>query len=233
MVIYVKKYYKFELNVTLLSILSLVILVLLMGVDLALRGNVTIVFDDSPFALFLLAYLGYIVVHEILHGIGFSLFVKDKKNVKYGAALEKGVFYAMCQERINKKAIIISLWFPTIFLTFVALPIAVIFKWPLLEFLALMNFASAVGDLALLGLVYKLPKDIQYIDYDNVIGAYFVSENDLSKYKAFCCKYVECGEDKDDLINKDIKKITISKQSWFWIIGIIVLTAILLLLPLI
>ena len=95
-------------------------------------------------------------------------------------------------------------------------------EWPLLEVLALANLASAVGDLALLGLAVKLPSDVQYIDYDSVIGAYFVSEKDLSKYKALCCKYVETGEDSDDLINKNIKFITITKTSWIYLAVIVV-----------
>ena len=224
MVIYVKKnYYKFELNVTLLSILSIVLLIGLVMLDALLVGDRVISFNDDSFTWILFAYFGYIVLHEICHGIGFTLFVKNKKNVKYGAALEKGVFYAMCQERISKKGIIISLIFPIIFLTLIPYPIALIMEWPLLEVLALANLASAVGDLALLGLAVKLPGDVQYIDYDSVIGAYFVSEKDLSKYKALCCKYVETGEDSDDLINKNIKFITITKTSWIYLAVIVVL----------
>ncbi len=222
-----KKYYKFELNVTILSILSIVILIGLIMLDGLLMGDRVISFDDNTFIILILAYFAYVAIHEIFHGIGFSLFVKDKKNVKYGAALEKGVFYAMCQERISKKGIIVSLLFPIIFLTLIPYPIAIICNWPLLEILALCNLAAAVGDLALLGLVVKLPKNIQYIDYDNVIGAYFVSEDDLSKYKALCCKFKECGEDSDDLINKNIKFITVSKASWIYMVIIVLLCLIL------
>ena len=222
-----KKYYKFEIGVTGLSILSIVFIVVLFILHFGFVNNAPMVESDKYFGIALIAYFFYLAIHEVFHGIGFSLFAKDKKSIKYGAALEKGVFYAMCQERISKKAIIISLLFPLIFLTFVTYPIAIIFNLQWLAVLSLLNFAGAVGDLALFGLIIKLPKDIQYIDYDNVIGAYLISENDLSKYKAPFCKYIECGEDSDELINKNIKFITITKVSWWYAIGIFVVAAVL------
>ena len=218
-----KKYYKFELNVTALSALSLILLIVFVGADFMIRNNYDSFISGFGMRWFLLAYLVYIVLHEVCHGIGFTLFVKNKKNVKYGAALEKGVLYAMCQERISKTGIIISLLFPIIFLTIITFIIAILCNFYLLELLSLVNIASAVGDLALLGLIIKLPKDIQYIDYDNVIGAYLISENDLSKYKSLMVKYVECGEDKEELENKDIKFITISKESWIYLIVLLVI----------
>ena len=218
-----KKYYKFELNITALSALSLILLIVFVGADFMIRNNYDAFATGYGMRWFLLAYLVYIVLHEICHGIGFTLFVKNKKNVKYGAALEKGVLYAMCQERISKTGIIISLLFPIIFLTIITLIIAILCNFYLLELLSLVNLASAVGDLALLGLIIKLPKDVKYIDYDNVIGAYLISENDLSKYKSLMVKYVECGEDKEELVNKNIKFITISKQSWLYLIVILVI----------
>ena len=119
----------------------------------------------------------------------------------------------MCQEEINKKAIIISLLFPLIFLTVITGIIGIIFKIDGLTLLSILNLSGASGDILMLLLIFKLPKDIKYIDYDNAIGCYFVSKQDLSKYKSIGVKYIESGEHKSSLINKDIPRIFISKPN--------------------
>ena len=108
-----KKYYKFELNMMVANVLALV---LMMGVFLLYvfyKKEISIGFSG----LYLLVMLFYFLLHEIFHGIGYSFFVKNRKSIKYGCILEKGVFYAMCQEKISKKGILVSLLFPLIFLT--------------------------------------------------------------------------------------------------------------------
>ena len=70
--------------------------------------------------------------------------------------------------------------------------------------------------------VIKLPNNIQYIDYDSVIGFYLLSKDDLSKYKSPFLRYIESGKDSDKLINKDIKPLTITKASWIIFIILII-----------
>ena len=112
-----KKYYKFELNMMVANVLALV---LMMGVFLLYvfyKKEISIGFSG----LYLLVMLFYFLLHEIFHGIGYSFFVKNRKSIKYGCILEKGVFYAMCQEKISKKGILVSLLFPLIFLTVIVI----------------------------------------------------------------------------------------------------------------
>ncbi len=202
-----KKYYKFNLDMVWANVIATIVLVV---------SAVAFLFFDRTYQMdinIIIYMVLYLALHEVFHGIAFSIYAKDVKNIKYGAALEKGVFYAMCQERINKKAIIVSLLFPFIFLTVIALPIGVLIHSENLIILALINFSGATGDLFMVNLIRKMPKDIEYIDYDNSVGCYLLSKEDLSKYKAIGLKYVESGKDEDKLINKDIKRITISKWS--------------------
>ena len=205
------KYYKFELSMAWANVLSVILLVLGMIVALFTYGGF---FSANSSGFMLFELLIYLVIHELLHGIAFSCFCKNKSNVKYGAMLEKGVLYAMCQERISKKGAFISLMAPTVVLTFIALIPACIFRIDTLVMLAIFNLSGAAGDLLMTLFLTKLPKDIQYIDYDNVIGFYLLSKKDLSKYNSPYVKYVESGTDSDKLINKNIKSIYISKQSW-------------------
>lgn len=202
-----KKYYKFNLDMVWANVIATIVLVV---------SAVVFLFFDRTYQMdinIIIYMVLYLALHEVFHGIAFSIYAKDVKNIKYGAALEKGVFYAMCQERINKKAIVVSLLFPFIFLTVIALPIGVLIHSENLIILALINFSGATGDLFMVNLIRKMPKDIEYIDYDNSVGCYLLSKEDLSKYKAIGLKYVESGKDEDKLINKDIKRITISKWS--------------------
>ena len=216
-----KKYYKFELDMIIANVLALVLMIGVFLLYVAYKK--TMVFSFS--GVYLLLILFYFLLHEIFHGIGYSLYVKDKKNIKYGCVLEKGVFYAMCQEKISKSAILVSLLFPLVFLTGLAGIIGLIFNYDFLCILAILNLAGAAGDLLMFFFILKLPKDVKYIDYDNVIGCYFVSDKDLSKYKSFGIVYKESGEDKKDLVNKTIPRIYVSKQSVPALIVFIILAA--------
>lgn len=179
-----------------------------------------------------IVYIGmffYLIVHELLHALGFSFFVKDKKNIKIGITLEKGVFYAICQELINKKGIIVSLLFPLIFLSIIPFPIALIFHADWLIFYSIINFAGTIGDILILILVLKMPKNIEYIDYDNSVGLYFVSKSDISNINLLGFKLESFGDIKDKKVDKSIKTFYISKPSMI-ILGILVLLLILLII---
>lgn len=220
------KYYKFELNMVWANIISVLLLIVGFIVFILTYG----IFEYTNYLSLVISFVLYLAIHEIIHGLAFSYFCKNKYNVKYGAALEKGVFYAMCQERINKKAVLISLMAPTFFLTFIALIIAYIFRIDLLGILAIFNLSGATGDILMTLFVLRLPDDIKYIDYDNVIGFYLLSKKDLSKYKSKFLVFKESGKDSDKLINKDIKTLTISKPSWIILGAFIIITIIFYLL---
>lgn len=204
-----KKIYKFELNMLTMNILCIVMFIL------------------SYYILFMCGYkgemsgywsiiimLGYLALHEIMHGIGYLLFAKNKKNIKFGAVLEKGALYAMCQEEISKKAIIISLLFPLVTLTFVTLPLALIFNNHFLVFLSLINFSGAIGDIMMFLLIVKMPRDISYIDYNNDLGCFIVSKNDLSNYKMIGIKLTKVMTENEIKVDSSIKRIYISVSSY-------------------
>ncbi len=219
-----KKYYKFDLDLIIANIFAIFLLVI--GMIFYFMTVKEGIINEKYFGIEILLLLLYFALHELCHGLGYSLFVKNKKNIKYGAALEKSVFYAMCQEEISKKAIIISLLFPLIFLTLITGIIAIIFKIPYLLLLSVINFSGAAGDIIMLFFIPKLPKDIYYIDYDNSIGCTFVSKEDLSNYRGFGIKYVGSGEHKKSLVDKTIPRIQITKPSYIIIIVLIVLALI-------
>ncbi len=205
-----QKYYKYELRVGLLSAITLVLCLPIFF----------FFYNDFIFTYWgLLIMCLYFVIHELIHGLTFSFFAKNSRNVKYGIVLEKGVLYAMCQELLNKKAAILSLLMPTIILSFIPFIISIFFYNSTLLILGLVNLIGAIGDIVVFLFLIRLP-DVQYIDYDNTIGVFLVSKEDLTKYKCFGLKFIESGKHSNDLINKEIKRLYISKPSK-WFIGIL------------
>lgn len=205
-----EKYYKFELNMTLANIIALVEVIILLIINRIFNW---IDFTDIPYVLVFALIIFYTIIHEIFHGISFSFNTKEKEMIKYGAYLEKGVCYAACQSEISKKGIIISLLFPTIILTIVPLPFAILYHLDVFMICILYNFIGAIGDLLMTYFIIKLPKDIKYIDYDITIGATFISNENLEPYSSKVMKLIESGDHKKSNIDKSVKKVYISKTS--------------------
>lgn len=213
-----KKYYHFELNMTVMNILSIILfivpflLLFLCGYSMNLKYT----------GILLIGMLLYLLLHELFHAIGYALFARDKNNIKIGITLEKGVLYAACQELISKRAILVSLMLPLVFLSIITFPIGVVFHLDWLIFLSIVNFSGAIGDMLMFILILKCPKDVGYIDYDNSVGAYLVSKQDLSKIESLGFKIGEIGEFKDKKVDATVKKFFVSKTS------IIILTVLIL-----
>lgn len=204
-----KKYYRFDMDLNIMNIIASILYILFF---IYLFGNKY--FSTFNFTILTIIFLLlYFALHEICHGIGYAIFAKDKKNIKFGAILEKGVFYAMCQEEISRAGIIVSLIFPILILTLIPLPFALYYKNSLILFLSITNLIGAIGDILLINLVIKLPRSITYIDYDNNIGAYFICDEDISNIKSLGLKCNDSNNHDLSLINKDIKTIYISKTS--------------------
>ena len=215
-----RKYYRFDMDLKIMNILASILYVIFF---IYLFSNTYFSTFDFSFLACILLFLMF-AIHEICHGIGYALYAKNKKNIKFGAVLEKGVFYAMCQEEISRIGILVSLLFPIIILTIIPLPFAIYFKNSLILFLSITNLIGAIGDILLVKLVLKLPKDITYIDYDNNIGAYFICDEDIGNIKSLGLKCAESNPHDENLINKDIKSIYISEPSKkFSVIFIVIL----------
>jgi len=161
----------------------------------------------------LILYFFWMFFHEFLHGIGFSFSRVNRKNIVYGANLEKGIFYCMCKELINKKGIMVSLMFPLILIGILTLIIGFVVDSPILIILSLFNIAGCAGDIAMFISFLFLP-DFSYIDLDDCTGFVLVSKNDLSKYKLFGMNLVEVNDYDSLVLAQDFKKITVSNLSW-------------------
>lgn len=211
------KFYKYSMNMVLLNVLCVVlfipmyILICYMGINSYIDYK------------FLIICFFWMILHELLHGIGFS-FSKgiNHKNIVYGANLEKGIFYCMCKQRISKKNIMISLLFPFTFIGIFTLIIGLFFDFPILINLSFFNIAGCIGDIVMFVSFLRLPY-FEYIDLDDCTGFVLVSSNDLSKYKLLGLKLVDCGDYTDSMIANDYRKLTITKLSYFIFMFLILL----------
>ncbi len=217
-----KKYYKYELNMLIANILSIVMFI----VPIIILAILKFDFYSSNSGLFLLELILYFIIHELLHGLGFLIFAKNKKNIKFGITLEKGVLFAACQEKINKKAALISIALPLVVLTFITFPIGILFKLPNLVSLSILNFGGAIGDILMFILILRAPSDVEYIDYNTDIGCYLISENNLENYTSFGFKLTEHGKESDKRIDESIKRLYVSKTSAI-ILGVLIIISIL------
>ena len=202
------KYYRYSMNMVFLNVLSIIIFIPIIIYIYVFGYNSYINLTT------LVLYFFWMFLHEFLHGIGFSLSRGiNHKNIVYGAALEKGIFYCMCKELIDKKNIMISLMFPFFFIGVVTFGVGLIINNPILIILSLFNVAGCAGDFAMFLSFVKLP-DFRYIDIDDSTGFVIISRNDLSSYKLIGMKLSEVGNYDDLELAKNYKKISVSKLSW-------------------
>jgi len=169
----------------------------------------------------------WMVLHEILHGTFYILGGAKKKNITYGAALEKGIFYCRCGEYVNKKTIMMSLMAPFTIIGVITLIIGIITKQWWLVMLSGMNIGGAGADLCMFFFFLKRANDVKFMEYGDSATFSLKTSEDLENKNFKCVKLI----DKEKVPKNDNKvRLVISKGSWIFTIIIVVLFAICLLL---
>ena len=204
-----KKYYKFDFDMTFLNVLSVVLFVIVITPTMFYFKYI-----DINFVVLVYAFL-WLVFHELIHGVGFLI---NKgvyfKNITFGALLEKGILYCMCKQRINKKAILVSLLSPLVLIGVVTLILSFIINNGTLAFLSCMNIAGSIGDIVMFIMISRMPKDTEYTDLDDPASFILISNEDLSKYLVPGVNVSETGTyDEVNMIPTDFRKVVISKLS--------------------
>lgn len=228
-----RKYYLFKYKIVLLNLFSFLFFIILGIITYFIynkRGNLFIAStkdaSDFKFYIFIIGMIIYLFVHEILHALSYIANGANPKNIETGIYLEKGVLYCSCKEYITRKNIMISSIVPFIVLSLIAYPLGIIIDNPYLTIFALFNFTGCVGDFALFNFLRKLPKDIEYREYDDVLGFCISSNKDISKIKSIGIEFKEVL-DKDDKITKTRDQtFYISKISIIFLVVLFLLLAI-------
>jgi hypothetical protein len=98
--------------------------------------------------VWLAIFIPGIILHELIHGIFFVIYSKNKwKSIKFGFVLKKGVAYCTCLEPIKIKHFIVAGIMPGILLGILPAIISeIIGNLPLL-FIGIVFTMGAIGDL--------------------------------------------------------------------------------------
>ena len=165
-----KKYYIYEMNITTLNIVTILILALITPISYYLYPSAFNINENINLVLCIVVYFLYMLFHEIFHSIAYVIYGGKYKHVTYGINLEKGVLCCLCKQDIDKRNILHSLMYPLIFLGIITFIIALIFKLPALYILSILNISGCSGDIIMYIFMKKLDDNIKFSEYDNPIG---------------------------------------------------------------
>lgn len=221
-----KQYYIFSLDMTFLNIFSFLILGFVIGLTILIDKEFllnSILYTFSPNRLFLtyVLIILYLMLHEILHSIGYYIYGAKYKNIVYGIELEKGIFYCLCKQNVSKKNIMNSLMYPLFYIGIVTYILGFILNSYYLLILSIFNLSGCVGDIFTFLFIIKLDKNIEFSEYDDTTSFGLYTDKDLSKGKYLGIKYIGT---RDKLERKEYKKIKISKISYIIFIVMFVLS---------
>lgn len=219
-----KKYYLFQMKLLPLNVISLVLLVVMVLVTYFINKDFFFSSLDTifkSFGLFLIFMILFMVIHEILHSISYCIYGGKFKNIIYGIELEKGVFYCLCKQNINKLNILNSLFFPLFYIGIVTYIIGIVFELPMLTWLSISNISGCSGDIIMFIYMSRLNKNTEFTELDDSTSFAIYSEEDVSKINHFGLKYIGCY---DKVERNYLKKITVSKLSWIILVLILILS---------
>lgn len=219
-------YYTYTLNMTILNVLAIILFLIVGSIVylIEINDNYTITLSMNNF--FILMFI-WLIIHELLHGIGFLIFKEVKlKNITLGMTIEKGIFYCMCKQNIGKKVILTSLLFPITIIGFITLIIGMILNNYELVFLSILNIVSSIGDIVMIIYFLKCPSDIIYLDLDDCTSFTVISNKSLDNIKVPGIVLSKKGiYNAKILYSKDKRRIVISKLSYI-LLGIILILVI-------
>ena len=123
--------------------------------------------------LFPFVLMAAIVIHELLHGLGWSFFAKNRfKSIAFGVVWSALMPYCTCKDALRKGGYIVGLLMPLIVLGIIpAIVSCFIGGFYLLCFSVLM-IISAGGDLLVMWLILwtRFDGDVYFVDHPTQIG---------------------------------------------------------------
>jgi len=90
-----------------------------------------------------------------------------------------------------------------------------IYELPMLVWLSIFNINGCSGDILMFIFMSRLKKDIEFTELDDPTSFAIYSDSDICKYNHFGLKYKGCY---DSVERKDLKKITITKFSYVFLL---------------
>ncbi len=120
------------------------------------------------YIFFLLVFALSIVIHELLHGLIWSIFAKNKfKSITFGILWKTLNPYCSCKEALNKKGYMVGVLMPLIILGIIPSLIAIFIHNGWLFIYSLSMIMGAGGDILIALLIFKtkVNKDALFFDH--------------------------------------------------------------------
>lgn len=128
-------------------------------------------FGISDLTLFIIGILVLIVVHELVHGITWAAWCKNRwKSIRFGILVELLTPYCHCMEPLTIKQYIIGALMPLLVVGLVPFTISFIIGNHLLMALSLLMILGAGGDVTMVLLLLKERKDALVLDHPTLCG---------------------------------------------------------------
>ncbi len=173
-------YARVELTVGIVmaNIFAIVLLIPLAAIGIYLfvrvQGGLDWVFTPLSFALFVLSFLALVVVHELLHGVGWAPFAAHGfKDIEFGFMKQYLTPYCTCLVPLTKGQYIFGALLPCVMLGVIPMIVAILAgSFPLL-FLGIVMTDSAAGDMLIVWKIlrYRSEKsEIVYMDHPTQAG---------------------------------------------------------------
>lgn len=220
-----KKYHIYKLNIKKLNIISILLLVICILFTIIFFPNsmkeIMMLYENIKYALLIIPLMVfYFILHELLHALGYIIHGANPKKITFGAEIEKGVFYCLCKDEITRTNILFSLMYPLFFIGIVTYIIGIIFNYPILILLSILNISGAAGDIMYFIFFIKLDKDIMFSEMDDGTSFAIISKNDPNKHSHFGLDYV--GVEKK-ISREDFKRVRITKTSKIFLLVALVI----------
>ncbi|MBR3161238.1 MAG: DUF3267 domain-containing protein [Bacilli bacterium] len=220
------KYYTYKLDLKILNVVAIILFFIVGGLVFLIEKNDSYVIDFDVISFCILIFV-WLIVHELLHGLGFMIFKEVKKNnLTFGMFLEKGIFYVMCKQNIGRIIILTSLCFPIVIIGIITLIIGMYINSFMLVYLSIINIVASIGDIVMIIYFVKAPKDIIYLDLDDPTSFTVVSNEDLSNINVMGIDMVDNGKYDKKMGAKDKRRLIISKWSYMLLIFLVILVII-------
>ena len=172
----------------------------------------------NAFLLFTILIL-YLMLHELLHGIGYILGGCKRENVVYGIALEKGMLYAMANQELSKNNILLASQMPFTLIGVITYTIGAIFNFPLLVLLSIVNITGAIMDMVMFFYILRLNKDTTYSESGQPDEFVLITSDDLIKKKSLFFLPIRVRKYKEaDYVFEKQKRIRVSRFSIIFLI---------------
>lgn len=133
----------------------------------------------TSFFVIILIFLVSVVLHELIHGITWSLFTKNGfSSIRFGINWKMLMPYRHCKEPLLLRHYITGAIMPFILLGLVPTICAIFTGSFLLLVTGLIMTISAIGDFMIIALIRKYPGDTLVLDHPNEAGCYiYLREN--------------------------------------------------------